>query len=68
VSVKVGTMKGNRIQVKEGIETGQRVVIAGVPFLYEGLKVTLMTEAEQAKDNINHKQPVMPVINKDQKI
>ncbi|MCU7800123.1 MAG: efflux RND transporter periplasmic adaptor subunit [gamma proteobacterium symbiont of Lucinoma myriamae] len=59
VSVAVGTMTGNRIQVKEGIEAGQRVVIAGVPFLYEDLKVTLMAESEQAKDNIKHEQPVM---------
>ncbi|NOQ78195.1 MAG: efflux RND transporter periplasmic adaptor subunit [Gammaproteobacteria bacterium] len=59
VSVKVGTMQGNRIQVKEGIEAGQRVVIAGVPFLHKGLKVTLMKEAEQAEDNIKHEQPIM---------
>jgi len=59
VSVKVGTMKGNQIQVKEGIEDGQRVVIAGVPFLFKGLKVTLMSDSEQAKDNIQHEQPVM---------
>ena len=35
------------------------MLIAGVPFLYNGLKVTLMSDSEQAKDNINHKQPVM---------
>jgi len=40
VSVKVGTMLGNTIQIKEGIQVGQRVVIAGVPFLNKGLKVT----------------------------
>jgi len=59
VSVKVGTMQGNRIQVKEGIEAGQRVVIAGVPFLYKGLKISLMKDAEQAEDNIEHEQPIM---------
>jgi len=58
-SVKVGTMNGNRIQVKEGIKPGQRVVTAGVPFLYEGLKVSLMEDSEQAKDNIKHERPVM---------
>ena len=68
VSVTVGTMQGSRIQVKEGIEAGQRIVIAGVPFLYDGLKVTLMTDSEQAKDNIKHQQPVMPVIDKDQQL
>jgi RND family efflux transporter MFP subunit len=60
VSVKVGTMRGNSIQVKEGIEVGQHVVIAGVPFLYKGLKVSFMEELEQAEDNIKHEQPVMP--------
>ena len=60
VSVKVGTMIGNRIQIKEGIQVGQRVVIAGVPFLNKGLKVTLMQESEQANDNLKHEQPVMP--------
>ncbi|MBE9525869.1 MAG: efflux RND transporter periplasmic adaptor subunit [Proteobacteria bacterium] len=63
-SVKVGTMKGNRIQIKEGIEVGQRVVIAGVPFLNKGLKVTLMQDPEQAHDNLKHEQPVMPVMKK----
>jgi len=42
LAVKVGTMRGNSIQIKEGLEAGQRVVTAGVPFLYKGLKVTLM--------------------------
>ena len=64
VSVTVGTMKGNSIQVKEGIEAGQRIVIAGVPFLNKGLKVTLMTESEQAEDNLQHTRPVMPAANK----
>ncbi len=59
VSVKVGTMKGNRIQIKEGLDIGQRVVTAGVPFLYKGLKVTLMKVSEQAEDNIEHSRPVM---------
>lgn len=60
VSVKVGTMLGNTIQIKEGIQVGQRVVVAGVPFLNKGLKVTLMLESEQANDNLKHEQPVMP--------
>ena len=59
VSVKVGIMKGNQIQITEGIEEGQRVVVAGVPFLYKGLKVTLMKEAEQARDNLEHERPQM---------
>lgn len=59
VSVKVGVMKGNQIQITEGVEEGQRVVVAGVPFLYKGLKVTLMEEAEQARDNLEHERPQM---------
>ncbi|MCU7837433.1 MAG: efflux RND transporter periplasmic adaptor subunit [gamma proteobacterium symbiont of Taylorina sp.] len=59
VSVKVGTMKGNQIQIKEGVDVGLRIVTAGVPFLYKGLKVTLMKEAEQADDNLIHIRPVM---------
>lgn len=59
VSVKVGSMKGNTIQITEGLEAGQRVVIAGVPFLYKGLKVTLMSESEQARDNLQHNRPIM---------
>ena len=59
ISVKVGTMRGNSIEIKEGLDVGQRVVIAGVPFLYKGLKVTLMKDFEQAEDNIEHTRPVM---------
>jgi len=67
ISVEVGKMRGNQIEVKKGIDAGQRIVIAGVPFLYKELKVSLMKEPEQAKDNINHKQPIMPA-NKDQQL
>ncbi|WP_246540383.1 efflux RND transporter periplasmic adaptor subunit [sulfur-oxidizing endosymbiont of Gigantopelta aegis] len=59
VSVKVGTMRGNSIEIKEGLDAGQRVVTAGVPFLYKDLKVSLMKELEQAEDNIKHEPPVM---------
>lgn len=59
VSVKVGTMRGNSIQIKEGLEAGQRIVSAGVPFLHKGLRVTLMKASEQAEDNIKHTQPIM---------
>ena len=59
LKVKVGNMRGNQIQVVEGLHEGQRVVIAGVPFLYKGLKVTLMKQGEQARDNLQHEQPVM---------
>ncbi len=48
-SVKVGRMLGDDIEVLEGIEPGSRIVIAGTPFLVEGMKVTLMPELEQAE-------------------
>ncbi len=59
VSVKVGTMKGNQIEVTEGLKDGLRVVVAGVPFLYKGLKVSLMRQSEQAEDNILHESPLL---------
>lgn len=58
-NVKVGTMKGNFIQITEGLKEGQRVVVAGVPFLYEDLKVRLMKQPEQARDNLKHERPQM---------
>jgi RND family efflux transporter MFP subunit len=57
--VQVASMKGSQIQVTEGLKEGQRVVVAGVPFLYKGLKVTLMKLSEQARDNLPHQSPEM---------
>ena len=48
--VKVGTLKGGLISVVEGLKPGERVVVAGVPFLVEGMKVTLMPKREQAAE------------------
>ncbi len=67
VPVKVGTMKGNSIQINSGLQLGQRVVTAGVPFLYKGLKVNLMKDLEQATDNIKHSRPVMKDIQQAEK-
>ncbi|MFK5892307.1 MAG: efflux RND transporter periplasmic adaptor subunit, partial [Pseudomonadota bacterium] len=58
-SVQVASMKGSQIQVTKGLKEGQRVVVAGVPFLYKGLKVTLMKISEQAIDNLPHQAPKM---------
>lgn len=55
--VTVGEMKGNTIKITSGLQAGQRIVIAGVPFLYEGLKVRLMKQTEQAIDRIPHQRP-----------
>lgn len=59
VSVKAGVMNGNQIQVTEGLKEGMRIVVAGVPFLYDGLKVSLWQQGEQAADNLPHERPVM---------
>ena len=47
--VKVGRMWGDNIDVNEGIASGDRLVTAGVPFLVEGMKVTLLPDLEQAE-------------------
>lgn len=46
--IKVGDLRGSQIAVTEGLEPGDRIVIAGVPFLIEGMKVSLMSSREQA--------------------
>ena len=48
-SVKVGRMWGDNIQVSEGLEPGDLLVTAGVPFLVEGMKITLLPDLEQAE-------------------
>ncbi|MGO1120402.1 efflux RND transporter periplasmic adaptor subunit [Rhodovibrionaceae bacterium A322] len=48
--VEVGEMRGNLIEVTSGLEKGERVVTAGVPFLTEGMAVTLMPDIEQAAE------------------
>lgn len=47
--VKVGAMRGREIAVLEGVEPGDRVVVAGVPFLVDGMKVSLFPTPEQAE-------------------
>lgn len=48
-AIKVGRMVSDRIQVISGLNDGDRVVIAGVPYLSEGMKVRLMPDIEQAE-------------------
>lgn len=48
--VKVGPLRGTQISIREGLKPGERIVTAGVPFLYEGMKVSLMATPEQAKE------------------
>ena len=47
-SVEVGAMSGERISVTAGLEPGDRVVVAGVSFLRDGMKVRLLEHREQA--------------------
>ena len=47
--VEVGRMTGHSIEVKAGLEPGNRVVIAGVGYLAEGMKVRLLPEREEAE-------------------
>ncbi len=49
-AVKVGRMRSGLIAVTEGLAVGDRVVVAGVPFLTEGMKVWLLPEIEQAAE------------------
>jgi len=46
--VKPGLMVGDTMQV-EGLNAGERVVIAGAPFLRKDMKVTLLKTGEQAQ-------------------
>jgi len=48
-TVRVGLLEGDRIQVLDGLSGGERVVVAGVGALAEGMAVTLMRDAEQAE-------------------
>lgn len=56
--VKVGQLLGNKVQIREGLEPGDRVVVAGVPFLTENMKVSLMADKEEPEtpDGLKTKQ------------
>ena len=47
--VQLGELEGERIQVLDGLSGGDRIVVAGVGALAEGMKVTLMRAGEQAE-------------------
>ena len=51
--VKLGELKGARVDVLEGVEDGMRVVTAGTPYLAEGMKVRLLPEKEQAEPRLD---------------
>ena len=48
-AVTVSTMSGDRISITSGLAIGERIVTAGVPFLIEGMQVSLMPEIDQAQ-------------------
>jgi RND family efflux transporter MFP subunit len=56
--VEVGRMERNEIEVLSGIEPGERIVVAGVGYLAEGMKVRPLPDREQAEDNIPREHPV----------
>ena len=39
--VTVGNIRGNRLEIFDGLEAGERVVTAGVAFLHDGMSVRL---------------------------
>jgi RND family efflux transporter MFP subunit len=47
--VKLGTIKGNQIEVLEGIKGRERIIIAGAGYMADGMKVLLMEQPEQAE-------------------
>jgi multidrug efflux system membrane fusion protein len=38
-NVEAGEMRGQDILIKSGLQNGERIVVAGVPYLDEGMKV-----------------------------
>ena len=48
--VRVGKMRAHQIEGLDGAKPGDRVVVAGTPFLVEGMKVRLMPDFEQAEE------------------
>nr|WP_242469707.1 efflux RND transporter periplasmic adaptor subunit [Rhabdochromatium marinum] len=53
VPVEVGRLSGNSIEVAGGLESGQRVVVAGVGYLAEGMTVRLLPQREQAEPRLD---------------
>ena len=42
--VQVGEIKGNQIEIKQGLEVGNRVVVTGAGFLHDGDRVQVVTQ------------------------
>jgi RND family efflux transporter MFP subunit len=48
-AVQVGPMRGASIEVRSGVQPGERLVVAGVSFLTKGQQVRLAPQVEQAE-------------------
>ena len=55
--VEVGRMRGGEIEVLKGLEHGDRVIVAGVPFMVEGMKVWLLPDKEEAEQREGDRPP-----------
>ncbi len=56
-AVKVGKLAGREIEVLEGIEPGDRIVVAGAAYMVEGMKVSLLPASEQAEPRLDDPGP-----------
>jgi hypothetical protein len=61
--VEVGRLSGWSIEIDGGLEPGDRVVIAGVGYLSEGMQVRLLPEREEAEPRPDEapQEPPAPV-------
>jgi RND family efflux transporter MFP subunit len=46
--VEIGTLQGGVVEVLDGLQPGERIVVAGAAFLAEAMPVTLLPASEQA--------------------
>ncbi len=49
--VTVGAMEGDAIEVTDGLQPGDRIVVAGAAYLAPGMRVRLLPESEQPAGN-----------------
>jgi len=54
--VQVAQLEGGSIQVLDGLAGGERIVVAGVGALAEGMQVTLTRTGEQAEPRVDEQQ------------
>lgn len=57
--VEVGRLTGSSIEIDAGLEPGQRVVVAGVGYLADGMEVRLLAQREEAEPRADE-APAMP--------